>query len=605
MENFTKQPLGNSSLDQDTRDKISPAQDASPAVSGLESQGTGFFAKNKWFVLVFVLAIVVIGILTLFIFRKPNSVKEGKVTIDLVVPSEVPSSGEAVVRAVVSNNDSTTLTHLELEMVYPSGTVFVSSNPEAKNLSGTLYSLPDISPGANVATLIKLKFEGGVGTNAPITARLKYSLAGSSASFTKEQQTTAKLVAAGVSVELQGPVTATNAQLVSYTVHYANQSTEGFDRVRVKLGFPSSFQFASATPASTQGTDTWDIGQLAPTAEGTITVSGTFLSASLGQGVTVNASVLVPDKNGGYYVQAESQFSTSISTQPLVVTQSLDNGEQTSVADPGNTLQYKLSYQNNASVAARGVRIVMTIDSATMDTSTVQAEGALVSGNTITWSAASKSELEVVNPNEAGTVLVSFRIKDPPVKDRSINPDVITNVKIKSDEYDTFLPGNKMQVKIATKARLEGTVAFVDGQKPPRVGQQSRYSVSISVKNTTSDVTGSDIVMFVATGAGSFDKATVNKEEANAVSFDTSTGKLVWHVATLKAHVGEFSPARILQFTLRAVPGASQAGLPLPLVKNIIFTGTNDFTAQTITKSITQLTTSDTATADAGGIVIQ
>ncbi len=606
MDNFTPQPIAKPSLDATTRDRLGSTPTGAIPPLAPQPESSSFFARNKWFVVVLILAVVIIATLAFLAMRKPGTTQDAKVAIDLVVPAEVPSSSEAVIKAVVTNNDSRHISEGELELIFPEGAVFVSSNPPAENLSGTSYKLPALSPGANVTIFTKLRFEGGVGQQRTVQGRLSYKITGLSAEFSKTANAGLKLVAAGVSIDIQGPQAVTNAQLVSYTVHYVNQSTESFDRVRIKMVFPQGFQFAESTPKPSQGTDTWDIGALVAGAQGDIVLNGTFNSSTPGQGVSLAVQLQVPDKNGSYYTQAENSFATSIGSQPLVVSQLVQGGAQdASVATPGDSLQYKINYQNNATIAARGVRIVFTVDSTTADLSTIQAEGANINGNTVTWSAASKPDLEVLNPNESGSVSLTIRIKNPPVSDRTINPDLVTNVKIKADEYDTFLPGNKLQIKLATKLQMDLAQGYLSGQRPPRVGQETQYTVTVSLRNSTNDITQGSLSLFIATGTNSFDKASISGTEANKVTYDPSTGKLVWRFDTLKAHTGDFAPARTLQFTLRVVPSASQAARALVLVKNVQLAGKDANTGKDVTAALSELSTTDGPNGNNDGIVQQ
>lgn len=606
MEEFSTKPVQGSSLDSATRDKL--ASTGSPTVQEARSAEVsdiepGFLTKNKWYILVLSLALLILGIMAYFAFSKPSKVDEPKVKVEIVVPDKVASGTEGIIKAVVFNGDSRTITKGELELVYPNGVQFSSSNPNAENLSGNLFAIPDLSPGANTTVFIKLKFLGGVGDNLKLSAKFSFALAGLSAQFDTRVEALTVLSTAGMTVDIDGPTTATNGQLVSYTIHYSNASTESFDRVRLELNMPVQFQFADSKPAPSQGQNVWDIGKLAPGNSGEVVVSGAYVSASQGSNVPWQVRLLVPDALGAYYAQSTGEFTTGIANLPLVVSESVSGGQREGVAKPGDNLQYKIDYQNNATVAARGVRIVMTVDSATVDLSTVQAEGASISGNTITWNAVSKPELEVLNPNESGSLSLSLKIRDVPVQDRSVNPTVVTSVKIKSDEYDAYLPGNKLEVKISTQFNMETVVSFLDGARPPKVGQATRYKVTINLKNTTNDISSSTLSMFIASGSSGFDINSVNAAESKAVSYDASTGKLTWRVETLKAHSGDFSPARNLEFVVRVVPALASVGLPITLVKNIQFSGTDTSTNQIINRTANPVTSTDSGNTQDGSVV--
>lgn len=606
MDNFEQKPVGATSLDAQTRSRLAsepvPPPTTPMGVAAI-NLSESFWGRNKWFVLVSIVAVMIIGVLAYAAFHQPTTSAEAKVALEITTPGEVQSGSEGVVKTVVTNADSKTLEGLELELVYPSGVVYVSSNPSAQNLSGSIFSLPNLSPGQNVAVLTRLRYEGGVGENRQVVAKLKYKLSGLSAEFAKQSQASTKLVAAGVTLDIQGPPSATNSELVAYTLRYTNQSQQNLDRVRVKVVLPPGFQFASSQPAPSQGKDTWDILGLQVNQSGQITISGAYQSATPGQAALVSAELLVSDTNGGYFTQAQASFTTQIAETPLLVTQTWSGKTGGNlVTNQGEGLQYRIEFKNNAPVAARGVRIVFSVESLTTDLSTLSAEGAAINGNTVTWTGASSPALEVLNPNESGAVSVSVRIKDPPIKDRSTNPVVVTSVKIISNEYDAYFPGNKIEIKLNTQTGLQGFASFTSGPKPPKVGQKSTYTITLSLRNTFNEVTNASFTALIPNTNG-FDMGSVTKAEADKVTYDPSTGRLNWNVGTVQAHTGVFSPVRSLQFQVSAIPSSAQIGRSIPLLKSASFTAIDSFTQNPINLSVGDMSSQDAAQSGSGQVV--
>jgi uncharacterized repeat protein (TIGR01451 family) len=108
---------------------------------------------------------------------------------------------------------------------------------------------------------------------------------------------------------------------------------------------------------------------------------------------------MVLGQNGDYNSQNSAQKNTAISSLPLLVSQEASSyGSSNQVVKPGDTLQFDIKYQNNSSVAANGVNIVVSLDSKALDLSSVQAEGGQVNNNIIIWSAAGVPNLEILNP---------------------------------------------------------------------------------------------------------------------------------------------------------------------------------------------------------------
>lgn len=601
---FQKQSVPEASLDPATRDRLAPAPPAVAPVTPTALEPS-FWQRNKWFIVVSVLACLIIAVLAYIALRAPGKPAEPKVTLGLEMPDTAASGSEVVIKVILTNKDSTSLEHGTLEMVYPSGMAFVSANPPATNLSGTQFSLPTVPAGLNVAVLLKVRCEGSVGDILSLLGKVKYQLSGISADFTKEVQRGIQLTAAGAGISLEGPAEAVNASVVSYTIQYSNQSTQAFDRVRVKLVAPQGFQFASSDPTPSQGSDTWDITPFPAGATGQIIISGSFVGGQPGQSYTLVGQLLVPDKNGQFYVQTEQRFTTALQDQPLLVSQSMSGGAGGKSAKAGDSVQYRIQYRNNASVPARGVRIVFSVDSTVVDLASIQAEAGQISGNTVTFSAAGDPRLETLRSGEEGVVSLSLRLKDPLVSDRTVNPKLTTSVKIRSDEYDTFLPGNALSIPLASAVKLERTATYMSGVLPPKVGQQTTYKVKITLRNTTSDISDASVQLFVTPGGAAFDRASVTPEEASAVTYDMSTGKLVWKVGTLKAHAGAFLPVRSLEFTVKATPAVSAVGKPVRLVRDIVFQGVDGGTGEQVTLTTQEVTSQDAAPGSNDGIVVQ
>ncbi len=150
------------------------------------------------------------------------------------------------------------------------------------------------------------------------------------------------------------------------------------------------------------------------------------------------------------------------------MSQEIANLNGNDVVNPGDTLRFNIKYQNNSSVVANGVNILLTLNSKAVDFGTAQAEGGQVSNNTILWNASSVSNLASLNPSDSGQLNFSVRLKNPATRDSSKNLTVVSDIKIKSNEYDAYFPGNELTLKIAGPVSLTSALNYQSGQMPPR-----------------------------------------------------------------------------------------------------------------------------------------
>jgi hypothetical protein len=588
---FVRKPLGEAPA------TILPPQTAArlKPTSGFK----GFYRENRFYFWAILVGVCVISVLSYFAFRKSPAVapKEANVNISVDVPQTVPAGGEAVYSIKVDNQDNQKLVGMSLELAYADGVSYISSSPDADNLSGTLFAVPDLIPGQNAVVIVKARAAGNINDTKDLNLKLHYKYSNFNSEFIKQQTATVRLVASDIVLELSGPTTTNNAQLVVYNLKYQNNSQNVINNARVKLNYPDGFSFATATPVPDSGSDTWNISSLAPGALGNISISGTFSSANPGESKTATADFLVlgncPD-SGGYCKQGSSSFTTQLATLPLLVSQELANADSNNIVNPGDTLTFHLKYQNNASTAATAVNIVVTLNSNALDLGTLSAEGGQINNNVISWNASSVSNLESLNPSDSGQLTFSVRVKNPAIRDSSKNLTVVSGIKIKSNEYDTYFPGNSLTLKVASPMTLTSALAFVSGQLPPQVGKATVYQVTLSLANSTNDFNGGLLTAFIPLGAGGFVSGSVNGSEASKVLYDPATNKLTWQVGQLPAHTGQFSAPRALQFSVRIIPSASEAGEAPVLVKSIQFIATDTFTNQPVTETADDLSTSST-----------
>lgn len=587
-------------LDEQSRAKLSGF------AKGATIETNKFWGSNKFFVTLAILGVLLIGFTLLWLMhgRGNNSTKEANVDITIQAPEQTPGGTDFVYRFQIQNKDTATLSGNELELIYPDGITFIDSQPSATTNFGRTFSIPDLKSGdPAIVVSVRTRVQGNIGDLRKMQAIFHYHLNGAQGlAFSKQAEHVVRIISSDVNIELHGPAQANNAQLVTYDITYSNKSDKPLDNARVSVTYPPGFSFGSSEPGPDLSNNTWNVPRLNPGESGKITVSGNFLSAVAGETKQWQVAFQMTDNQGNFYTQATGDFSTTISSLPLLVSQQVENVNN-NVVNPGDTLRFTISYQNNSSVAAKGVNIIASLDSKVLDLSTIQAEGAQINNNTIIWNASSKKDLEVLSPNDNGQVSYSVRIKNPPVKDGSTKLTVNSKVKIKSDEYSEYLPGNDISLKVSTKASFGQTVDFAGGSVPPKAGTQTLFKVTWTVRDTSNEINNATVSGFTPLGSGSFVVDSVSPGEAKNLNFDDSTGRITWNVGNVPAYAGSLQAPRTVSFTLKALPSRSQVGSDIVIVKDVTFSAKDSFTGQNINQDGTSLNSSDAAGQSGSGAV--
>ncbi len=585
-------------VDSELRSRVEES-DQEPA-----AEPKSFYQANKVFIWAIAGGLVIIAALFFVLLRKPKQVAPTQAKVDVAItlngdPSatSVANNGEAIYYVKVANKDVQKLTNVQLELDYPEGFAYIDSTPAAQpslDKSQSMFSIPDLQPnGPEVTVIVKTRASGNVNDTKTLHAILHYHFSNFNSDFTTKKDFDIQLAAAQITLDLSGPQSVTPGQIVVYTAHYVNNSDGDLKNVKIRFTYPPGFSFAAGNPQPSIGNNVWNLGTVLKGGEGTVAVQGSFTSTNPGENKTVQTDLVTTGPDGSELVQNTAQFSTGIASTPLQVTQQLDSSEAPMTVDPGQTITYDIKYQNNASTAATGVNIVMTLDSKALDLSTIRAEGAQVTGSTLTWNASMVPKLETLAPNESGDVKVTIQVKNPATKDSSKNLNVNSSVKIKSNEYMSYFNGGDLQLKVTSPAILSKSLLYSDGQLPPQVGKTTTYNVSLQLSNSTNDFSSTVVTAFIPLGPSGFVQGSVNADQVSNVNYDPATGKLTWNVGSLPAHAGQFSPAKALRFQVKLNPSSSMAGSQPVLVKNIQFTATDTYTGQQVTGSAEDVTTDD------------
>lgn len=558
-----------------------------------------FYSNNKWYVWAIVVGVAIIGVLAFLAFRpqKIEPTKEANVDIMIDAPDTAASGGEVIYKFKIQNHDTAKLVDMNLELIYPDGTSYVSSTPKAENLSGSSFAIPDLDPGSTTPTVIvKTIAQGNVNDDKKLVARLHYKFVNFNSEFIEEAEHTVRLTAADVVLDVTGPETTTNAQVVGYEIFYRNSSDKSIDNARVQVTYPDGFTYADSDPKPSLGQNIWNLGTLNPEGTGKISYQGSFKSAQPGQSLQFKIEFLVLDDQGNFFTQASTTFTTTISSQPLIIEQKVDGTAADGIVDPGETINFELRFQNNTTVVASGVSVVAQLTSKALDLSTIRAESGLVQDSTITWNGSSLKTLERLNPSDSGTIRFSVQVKNPAATDGSKNLTVASAIKIRSNENSSFLPGGEISLKVSSPSSLRGSTSHVAGQLPPRVGQSSTFNVAVELKNSTNDYHNSVLVAYIPIGV-SLDQNSITAAERNLVKFDSSTGKLTWSMGTLA------TGSRKLSFNVSFTPSSNQVNQSVTLLKNITFTAKDSFTAQSISLNTENITTANLPNNSGGGQV--
>ncbi|TSC66093.1 MAG: Uncharacterized protein G01um101477_220 [Candidatus Doudnabacteria bacterium Gr01-1014_77] len=554
-----------------------------------------FYAQNKWSIWIIIASVLVLGTAIYFIFRTPSLKKniQPRVTLSIDAPQTVATGSELIYKVRVKNDDSDSIKNVTLDLVYPQGFTFKDSVPKPTKLNGTQFGLPPLDPSQETTIMIKGDVQGNAGETKTLNAIMHYRFSNTNTSeFVASSQAQTQIKTADIAIQIDGPGSVNSTQDVSYVITYSNFTQDTISGFSIVATLPKEFNILSSEPKANLKT-TWNIGDLKANQSGQIKLVGNFKSAHTGDQLTISVQANGSVKGNPSFALTAAQLFVDISSQPLSADISIDSTTDKSYVEAGDRLIYKVTYKNNSQSVATGVHVSATLSpSSVFDLESIQAEGAIVDNNVISWDAGQISELSALSPGDGGDLRFTVSLKNPIVKTSQKNVLVSAYSEIKSNENPQPFKGQGSVLKVLTSVDLSTSLTYYSGAKPPKVGNVTTYQVNIALSNSTNDVTASKLTLNLPNSA-SFDTKTLNPEEVNNVSYDKSTKKLVWNIGTVVAHAGEFVPSRSLQFNVSITPGLTNRGNQMTLVSNIVFNGTDSFISIPVNLTSEDITTAN------------
>ena len=530
-------------------------------------------------------------------FGGGNAISPARIELEIVAPSLIDSGKKTNLQYVISNLNGIPLKNVDLVIDYPDGTRSVED--VAQPLLHERKTVGTVESNTQNKQTSSAIFYGPEGSQQTLRATLEYQIPNSNSIFTREATMTLTVGSAPVSIEVSAPSEAVAGQSFSMDVTVkSNAATEVADAA-LHMQAPFGFVLTGSDPAASAGGTLFKLGSLEVGTAKTIHLTGT-LDGQDGDARVFHFIV------GSLQTDTDTQIKVPLLTlaQPFTVrkpfisaTIALD-GKTGTVAEPlGKTVQGTIDWTNNLPDAVSNLTLTLTLAGAALDPSSVAVQGGFYnsSDSSIVWSGSQNTDLVSVGPGRGGTLHFSFSTL---LNSFITNPNVTLNLTVHAAR--TGQGGVQEDVTTAASARVtlasaislaaslgHFTGPFTNtGPMPPVANQQTTYTITWAIKNSSNSVTGTTVSAVLPPNVDF-----IAAQPSNAVSFDSGSRIVTWNVGDLSPGVGYSSAARTASFQVRLTPSVSQVGDLAPVVGASTVTALDRFAGANIKGTASALNT--------------
>lgn len=525
---------------------------------------------------------------------KQTSFNEQNAIINIAGPAETISGNFLTYNIKYENNNRAVLTNAVIRIYYPES--FKPENNDnfiTDSLTSGHFTLGDI----NGKTSGQVDFKGRIyspkGVLANIKAELSYIPSVFNSTFIAKNQLSVNALSTPISLEIEAPQSISNGDAINYLISYKNTGAEDFKNIYLKIEYPEGFTFSKADPKNSEANNFWYLGDIAANQEGKITVSGK-LEGERNQTRKINVYIGTIEE-GNFISYNEEYWDTKILSSPLVITQTV-NGREELIANAGTTLNFVISYKNEGDIGLNDIIVKEELDSTVLDYTTLKTSGGYYDSKekSIIWKAPDYKQFKNLAAGESGTINFSIKIKEIlPINYENDKNFLISSVsKIDSPDIPTpiamnkIIAGKKVDIKVNSKLVLETKGFYNDkvipnsGPVPPKVNNDTTYTIHWIAKNVSNDVSEARVESSLPTGV--FYTGKISPENAD-FSYNERTNSIVWNLGKISAGTGIISPAQEVAFQIRVRPSISQQGRNVDVLNESVFSAKDLFTGERLT----------------------
>lgn len=587
---------------------------------------SNFFTKSSAFkkFFFFSLAFFVLSLfyVTYMFFWGGNVVSNENIEISIFGNTFTAGGEELPLNIEIVNKNSSALELVDLVVEYPRGSVGdLTQDTERQRVS--FGSIP--SGGIKNENITIVLF-GEQGSIRPVKVSVEYRIEGSNSIFLKEKLYEVSINSTPINLLVNAPreVTTNQEFILDITTSF-NASRAVADTI-LKLDYPLGFEYISAEPSPDYGNNIWSLKELPPGEEKNIKITGKMVDVFDGEEKTFHIMSGTQSKSDKSQIEVvfNSVAHTLLIQKPfieaLLYVNNLYNKEY--AANPKTTVGGSIRWTNNSGTKINDLVIKAKLSGNALNRKSIQSSGGFYdsANNVIIWDKNSQEKFSEVDIGAGGSL--QFTFASIPIYSASsgmlVDPVINIEVSVSGRQSgqgnfvkELFNSETKVVKIISEPSFTAKALYFLGpfqnvGPIPPKVEQETTYTIVWTLTNTSNDISNAQVRSSLPPWVKFLDSVSPLSED---VSHNSATREIVWNAGSLPKGTGITGGKKEVAFQISFKPSLSQLeSIPI-LINEAIFTGHDDFANVNVKSSKSLITTAlnrfDTEFVGDGATVVE
>ena len=537
---------------------------------------------------------LMVGLVALVFWRGGNSLSAGKVTIKVSGVATVRAGEPATLAVAIANRNEAPIEFVDLIVEYPPGTRAVGSEAP---LGRERRPLGTIAAGQTVKESLKFVLFADENVRLPIKINAEYRLANSNAILATNQTHEVTVNSSPVAINLSLPETVNTNQPLTFKVSVRANTANLINQPALLVDYPSGFELKRATPPPSVGRNLWSLNRLAPGDQFDLTLEG-VLSGQDNEQKSFRAAVgeAGPDGAALKVEYGSATAVTLINRMPVGLTLKIngESGAAPAVAASRSPVRVEIEWFNNLPTPVTNGELTVALAGAALDKTSVEAGRGLYQStkNWLVWNQANSENLATLAPGEGGRVSFSFTSLDSTGTELALrDPAVSLALTFRGRRIGEDGESETIETKLTRAVRFSSTAQFSArvlhasgalanrGPLPPKVGEETTYTIVWSVLNSTNDLREASVRAVLPPYLRWLGiQAPANENLAFVPAGAEGGGEVIWNLGVVRAGAGAATAPREVAFQVALRPSLSQVGEAPTLLEAPRFRAVDAFT---------------------------
>ncbi|MCE9628419.1 MAG: hypothetical protein K8Q91_00215 [Candidatus Vogelbacteria bacterium] len=551
----------------------------------------------------FALTLAVAGF---WFFQGANLISNRNIDFSISGPATTKAGDETNFQIIITNRNKLALDQVVLTVEYPNDT----KQPGDATVPLRKVELPvgSIAPGETINKSVSAALFGNENEAREVTGSIAYRVYGSNAVYQKDSKYNLIISSPPVSIAITAVPESIVDHEVSLDVKITSNAQSVLRGIALQISYPRGFEFISSTLEPTKDNNFWVLGEIKSGSEQNFTIKGRLTGVN--QEVKIFQALLgVQDiiDEGAIETKFTEVFKTITLKQPFIALDTSINGSASiePVVTSGGTIRVDLNWINSLASKVVNNQLEVSLSGEPFNKSSVSPGTGFyrVSDGTISWTQVAEPKLADITSLESGKT--SFTFNSYSLFDQAmagiVNPTIKLNAVIRGTRISEGFPTENIETKISRKIKLNSILRLSakvlhqtgpltnTGPIPPKVDQETTYSIDISVLNTSNDVSDSYVKVVLPQGVRFIGETTPKSEK---VTYNPVTSEVRWDLGRVVAGTGVKMAPREVIFKVGLTPSLTDRQRPAVIVKNILLSGVDLFTNNTLQDTKNTLNTS-------------